>query len=208
MKKNVAGQHIGAQMVSAADGTAFTGAVTVRITGDHGTQVLGSVASGICVSKGNGYHSYPPSQAETNFNHIAFTFTGTGAIPVTVQLYTEFPQTGDVFALIGAAGAGLTALGDARLANLDAAVTSRASPAQVNAEMLDVLKVDASTELSGVPPMTAPIYDMLRWNFHLAVAKITQTNTTMLVRNNADTATIGTSTVSDDGTTAIRGKFI
>lgn len=35
---------------------------------------------------------------------------------------------------IGAAGAGLTALGDARLANLDATISSRATPAQVNTE--------------------------------------------------------------------------
>lgn len=36
---------------------------------------------------------------------------------------------------IGAAGAGLTALGDARLANLDATVNSRATPAQVATEL-------------------------------------------------------------------------
>src|SRR3990167_6384375 len=38
---------------------------------------------------------------------------------------TSTAQSGDAFALIGAAGAGLTALGDTRLANLDAAITSR-----------------------------------------------------------------------------------
>jgi hypothetical protein len=37
------------------------------------------------------------------------------------------PQTGDTFARLGAAGAGLTALGDARLANLDAAVSTRST---------------------------------------------------------------------------------
>jgi hypothetical protein len=37
------------------------------------------------------------------------------------------PQTGDAFARLGAAGAGLTALGDARLANLDAAVSTRST---------------------------------------------------------------------------------
>lgn len=37
------------------------------------------------------------------------------------------PQTGDTFARIGAAGAGLTALGDTRLANLDAAVSTRST---------------------------------------------------------------------------------
>lgn len=38
-------------------------------------------------------------------------------------------QTGDSYARIGAAGAGLTAVGDTRLANLDAAVSSRLAPA-------------------------------------------------------------------------------
>ncbi len=44
----------------------------------------------------------------------------------TVTTYTSnTPQTGDSFARIGLAGAGLTALGDTRIANLDATVTSR-----------------------------------------------------------------------------------
>lgn len=102
MKKNVAGQSIGAPLVNAADNTAFTGTVTIYITGDNGTQTIGSVGSGVCVSKGNGYYSYAPTQGETNYDHIAFTFIGTGAKPETVQLYTEFPQTGDGFARLGA----------------------------------------------------------------------------------------------------------
>lgn len=59
------------------------------------------------------------------------TYTGTdtagtttllGRIPGMVQ-----PQTGDSYARIGASGAGLTALGDTRLANLDAAVSTRST---------------------------------------------------------------------------------
>ena len=38
MKKNIAAQDIGVQMITAADGTVFTGTVTVYITGDGGTQ--------------------------------------------------------------------------------------------------------------------------------------------------------------------------
>jgi hypothetical protein len=110
MKKNVASQSIGAQMITAADGTEFTGSVTVTITGDNGTQTTGSVGSGACAHEGHGYHSYAPAQAETNFDHIAFTFFGTGAITQTVQVFTSFPQTGDNFALIGATGSGLTSL--------------------------------------------------------------------------------------------------
>lgn len=95
MKKNVAGQFIGVQMVAAADGTAFTGAVTVYITKDNGTQTIGSVGSGVCTHKGNGNHSYAPSQAETNADHLMFTFIGTGAIPATLNVYTNFPQSAD-----------------------------------------------------------------------------------------------------------------
>lgn len=88
MKKNVAGQTIGAQMLSDTDGSAFTDAVTVYVKGDSGVQALGSVGSGVCTHDGNGYHSYSPSQAETNYDHIAFTFVGTGAITATIQVYT------------------------------------------------------------------------------------------------------------------------
>lgn len=101
MKKNVAGQFVGTEMV-ALDGSAFTGAVTVYITGNNGTQAIGSVGSGVCVHKGNGYHSYAPSQAETDYDHIAFTFIGTGAAPITINVYPGFPQSGDSFPRIGA----------------------------------------------------------------------------------------------------------
>lgn len=109
MKKNVASQVIGAQMVSASDGSAFTGTVTVYVT-RAGAQLIGMVGSGVCVHEGNGFHTYAPSQAETNSDHIAFTFVGTGAVPATVQVYTNFPQTGDTFTRIGApVGASISA---------------------------------------------------------------------------------------------------
>lgn len=95
MKKNVSGQKIGAQMVSASDGSAFTGSVTVYVTGDAGTQAAGSVGSGACTHEGNGYHTYAPAQAETNYDLVAFTFIGTGAVPATVQVFTGFPQSVD-----------------------------------------------------------------------------------------------------------------
>lgn len=110
MKKNVASQVIGAQMVNATTGAAFTSSVTAYVTGDAGTQAVGSVGSGACAHEGNGFHTYAPAQAETNYDHIGFTFIGTGAVPVTVQVYTMFPQTGDAFARIGApVGASISA---------------------------------------------------------------------------------------------------
>jgi hypothetical protein len=89
VQKNTSGQKIGAQMVSASDGSAFTGSVTVAVTIDAGTQATGSVGSGACTHEGNGYHTYAPSQAETNGKLIAFTFTGSGAVPATVQVFTR-----------------------------------------------------------------------------------------------------------------------
>lgn len=87
MRRNIASQIIGAQMITASDGSAFTGTVTVYVTGDGGTQTLGSVGSGVCTHEGNGFHTYTPAQAETNYAHVGFTFIGTGAIPVTIQVY-------------------------------------------------------------------------------------------------------------------------
>lgn len=88
MIKGNGGQSIGAQMINASTGAAFTGAVTVYITGDAGVQAIGSVGGGVCVHEGNGYHTYAPAAGETNYNLVAFTFIGTGAIPQTIQIAT------------------------------------------------------------------------------------------------------------------------
>lgn len=92
MKKNVAGQSIGAQMVTISDGSDFTGTVTAEVTIDNGTKTTGG---GSVTHEGEGYHSYAPTQAETNGDHIAFSFAGTGALTQTIQVYTTFPQTVD-----------------------------------------------------------------------------------------------------------------
>lgn len=376
MKKNVASQSIGAEMITAADGTAFTGAVTVLITIDNGTQ---SASGGTAPAhEGNGYHSYTPTQAETNGDHVAFTFTGTGAIPSTVQVYTSFPQTGDNFARLGApAGASVSAdiadlptvsefnartlasadyfdpaadtvanvttvattttntdmrgtdsallassaptnFGDMAITvttgqvtvgtsndktgysisgtittldglnNFDPATDAVAnvttvattttntdmrgtdsallaaninltagavdnvtlvgttttntdmrgtdsallasgytapdnagitangsaiaslndlSAAQVNTEVVDVLFTDTTTEPTSVPASTASLAAKISWVYTLGRNKLTQTATTQTLRNDGDSLTIGTSTVSDDTTTFTRGEF-
>ena len=111
MKKNVAGQVVVAQLVSKTDGSAVTtGTTTCYVLGDGGTQAAGSVGSGACTHEGNGVWSYAPAQAETNYDHVAFTFVNTSAVNATVQIYTSFPQTGDNYARLGApAGASVSA---------------------------------------------------------------------------------------------------
>lgn len=66
--------------------------------------------------------------ATQNFNN---TGTWTGNVVGTVSTLTTYtgntPQTGDAFSRIGAAGVGLTNIGDARMANLDTTVSSRST---------------------------------------------------------------------------------
>lgn len=89
MYKNVAGQKVGAGLVTASTLAAFGGTVTCYVTGDGGTQALGTVGSGVCTSDGNGAFHYSPSAAETNYDNILFTFIGTLAMPVTVNAWTR-----------------------------------------------------------------------------------------------------------------------
>lgn len=102
MNKNESGQVVGTQVVDAATGGQFIGTVTVYVTGDNGTQAPGSVGAGLCTSEGNGYYTYAPSRAETNYDLSAFTFIGTGAVPTTVQeVITQFSR-GEAGRVIGA----------------------------------------------------------------------------------------------------------
>jgi len=77
----------------------------------------------------------------------------------TVTTYTgNTPQTGDAFARVGAAGAGLTALGDTRVANLDATISSRTKPADTQAR---VTLVDTTTTLTNAPADSAGVGTLL-----------------------------------------------
>lgn len=71
--------------------------------------------------------------ADDGYNPATNKVTGV-LLTDTVTTYTgNTPQTGDSFVRLGAGGAGLTALGDVRIANLDATVSSRATPTNITA---------------------------------------------------------------------------
>jgi hypothetical protein len=63
------------------------------------------------------------------------------------------PQTGDASARIGLAGAGLTALGDARLANLDATVGSRLATTGYTAPPADYQRAGSAVILDLTQPL-------------------------------------------------------
>ena len=90
---------------------------------------------------------------------------------------------------------------------LDIGALNNISAAQVNAEVVDALSVDTYAESSGVPAATASLAAKIQWLATLARNKVTQTSTTLTLRNDADSGTISSATVSDDATTYTRGEF-
>ncbi len=82
---------------------------------------------------------------------IAAGFKKLFDVAAPVLTLVSVNQTGDNFARIGAAGAGLTALGDTRIANLDATISSRTKPADTQAR---VTLVDTVTTYTGNTPQT------------------------------------------------------
>lgn len=222
MKKNVASQKVGAQMVSATDGSAFTGSVTVEVTLDAGTQATGSVGSGACTHEGNGYHTYAPAQAETNGDLAAFTFHGTGAIPVTVQIYTSFPQSVDNatnIALIktstdeiGTAGAGLTNINLPNqtmdiVGNITGNLSGSVGSVGANGISAASLAADAGTELAtalldlanGVETGTT-VRQALKILGAALAGKVSGAGTTTITfRNMGDASDVIVATVDADG---------
>lgn len=143
------------------------------------------------------------------------------AVPgaVRTNLATELGRI-DVAISTRLAGAGYTAPPSAadnatavrselttELGRLDAAMTSRATPAQVNAEVVDALSVDTYAEPGSVPAATASLKDKIGWLFMLARNKRNTTGSADAVRNDADSATVATAALADDGTTFVRSKY-
>lgn len=108
-RKNTASQFIHVQGVDSATGGIKSGVTwTVRRCID-GTF---AAATGTATEDGaTGWYKFALSQADTNGNDIGFNFTGTGAVPQTINIVTTAADPTD------AADFGLT--------NLDAAISSR-----------------------------------------------------------------------------------
>jgi hypothetical protein len=129
---------------------------------------------------------------------------GSGAT-VAANLADIEAQTDD----IGVAGAGLTALGDTRIANLDATVSSRATPAQVNTEVVDALATDTYAEPGqGAPAATASLVVKIGHLFKALRNKKTQTATERKIYADDGTTVDAKATDSDDGTTYTKGELI
>lgn len=99
----------------------------------------------------------------------------------------------------------LAAADDAVLAAI--AALNNLSAAQVNAEVVDVLRTDTVAELGAAPAATATLSTKITWLYMLARNKVTQTATTQSLKADDGSTDVATAAVSDDGTTATRNEF-
>lgn len=107
MRKNIAGQYVDAHLSARTDGSPVTsGTTNVFVTGDNGTQTAGA---GAVVHKGNGLWCYSPTQAETNYNHVVFSFVNSAAVNAGVQLYPRLSDEAQGLILANATAQSATA---------------------------------------------------------------------------------------------------
>jgi hypothetical protein len=91
-------------------------------------------------------------------------------------------------------------------AAITAATSPLATPAQVNAQVLDVLSVDTFGELSSPPAATSSLKDKLVWLFMWARNKATATSSQRKLYADDTTTVVSTETVGDDGVTFTKGE--
>lgn len=92
-RKNTAGQFCSFQGVDAT-----TGGIKSGVTWNVRRCIDNTFAAGggtVAEDSTNGWYTYAMSQADTNGNDIAFNFTGTGAIPQTVNILTTAANPAD-----------------------------------------------------------------------------------------------------------------
>jgi hypothetical protein len=103
---------------------------------------------------------------------------------------------------------------EARLAELDAANLpadiaglNDISVADVNAQVADVINTDANVELATVPTTVSPLRQQVQFIFQYFRNKKTITSTTETLMKEDAATTLGTATLTDDGTTFTKGEM-
>lgn len=88
-------------------------------------------------------------------------------------------------------------------------IIAKSATAGMKTTVMTIYPIDLK-EPTGVPAYGAGgagLEEILAWIMALQRNKLTQTSTTSTLRNDADSATIATSTIADDGTTLTRGEW-
>jgi uncharacterized protein YjbJ (UPF0337 family) len=117
--------------------------------------------------------------------------------------------TGNVGNVTGNLGGTVAVVINLNAQLVDAAVSTRATPAQVKTQVVAALATDTySSPAQGTPPAGPDLASKISYLYKFAISKVTQTNNTLSVFN-ADASTVDhKATVSDDNTTYTRGNIV
>lgn len=88
-----------------------------------------------------------------------------------------------------------------------ASTIATAAKAEINAEVVDVVRTDTNAELSALPGASPTMTQMLLFLYEIARNKITTTSTQQKLHKDDGTTVLGTWAVSDDGTTFTKGEI-
>ena len=159
------------------------------VAGDDATNTLAHITG-----DGAGYYSYKLTAANVNrLGRLTVCAIGAAHAPVFREFIIQPANIYDS-----------EVLGTDKQ-QVDAVEISSATAA---ADNLETAYASTLAEESAVPAANAPVWTKLNFMFAKARNKITQTATTQVVRNDADSAAIATSTVADDGSTYTRGEYV
>jgi len=89
----------------------------------------------------------------------------------------------------------------------DTKIPNTLSLVNINAEVEDVIGTDANTELAAIPTTTSDLRKMVQFIFEYFRNKKTITSTTETLMKEDASTTLGTSTISDDGTTFTKSEM-
>ena len=194
---------------------------TVHVHGHYQTIVSGSFSGTLEIDGAIKTEDSALTLADTNELQGDWTNGGRldlllDAIKAVTDLLPDAGALSDLAAILLAQGTFVVDNATDLAANqtdLDSILTNIAalndvSVADLLAQASAALDTTTYAEPSGPPTWPMTVTEAQFWAAVLSIQKLTETATTLLARNSADSATLGTSTVSDDGTTAIRGKFV
>jgi hypothetical protein len=156
--------------------------------------------------------TFTSGRPEVNTTHAAGTAWGSGAITaasIAADAITDAKVASDVTIASVTGSVGSIATGGITAASIaTGAIDADALAADAGAELADAVLDRAITEPSGVFAWgAASLRTVIQLVGAMARNKQTQTATTYTLRNDADSGTIASATVSDDGTTTTKGEL-
>lgn len=194
----LAGTPIISVYTGSATGTEVTTGVTLAVDFDNVVglnNVLIDLSSAAFYATGADYHVVI-TQGTVNSVSVV------GEVVATFSIENRFVRGTDSAAL----AVNYTSV---RAARLDADISSRATPAQVNTEVLDVVNVDTVT-LPGqvVPPLAPTMREMQSWLYKVLRNRKDQTATLWQLYADDESTVDAKATVSSNGTTAIKQEIV